>query len=238
MSKRTGFTLIELLVVVAIIAVLVAVLLPALGAARDTARGAVCLSNLRQLGMAHLFYLRDNNDTFVYERVTTWGGADGYDWYLEGFYDYLPPPKAGIQQVYLCPADPLPWTKTDASGNQINVRVDSKKGPAIYVKISLSYGIHERVCPYMAGASAYQYWRFRRLCHVPDPTLLPLLGECLDYRMKENMDLFKYLHRGGKSLNFLFADGHVAPFDYPPPIYPNAASSTFDYNAYQKAVAP
>jgi len=65
----SGFTLVELLVVIAIIAILAGLLLPGLSAARERTRKAVCISNLRQIGIAIQSYALENSGNMPYGPV-------------------------------------------------------------------------------------------------------------------------------------------------------------------------
>src|SRR5262245_10999419 len=71
LRRRHGFTLIELLVVIAIIAILAAILFPVFAQAREKARQASCLSNMKQISLGWQMYMQDYDETWIF-RV---GGA-------------------------------------------------------------------------------------------------------------------------------------------------------------------
>jgi prepilin-type N-terminal cleavage/methylation domain-containing protein len=81
-SKGLAFTLIELLVVIAIIAILAAMLLPALARSKCKAVGISCMNDHRQLTLAWLMYVHENNDSLLYasEGTRPDPAVDPYVW--------------------------------------------------------------------------------------------------------------------------------------------------------------
>lgn len=131
--KWRAFTLIELLVVIAIIAILAAILFPVFAQAKVTAKGMVCLSNMRQIGYAMQMYVQDNDNTWfpasMYQPMPgfrpqqIWIGYDNANTsYVDGGFwghVYEPaknPPRPGAVDMYIknhdvkrCPMMPQRW---------------------------------------------------------------------------------------------------------------------------------
>jgi prepilin-type N-terminal cleavage/methylation domain-containing protein/prepilin-type processing-associated H-X9-DG protein len=106
-----GFTLIELLVVIAIIAILAAILFPVFAQAREKARQATCLSNLRNVAMAQAQYAQDYDE--LLNRIRGRWVPQGVKWAF-GAQDMLAPYLRN-DAIWKCPSDSIPRDDCDAS---------------------------------------------------------------------------------------------------------------------------
>lgn len=100
--SKHAFTLIELLVVIAIIAILAAILFPVFAQAREKARQASCLSNLKQSGIAGMMYIQDYDETYPISLFINFGNNPPC---VSSFYNAMEPYQKN-SQIMICPSAP------------------------------------------------------------------------------------------------------------------------------------
>lgn len=126
-ARRRGFTLVELLVVIAIIGILIALLLPAVQAARESARRTQCNNNLKQLGIAlhgyhdvwNVFPYRMGGTSFTGTtsvqsneyRVSAFVGLLPYI-EQQALYNLITSRSIGTTGINFPPYGPVPWQTT------------------------------------------------------------------------------------------------------------------------------
>ena len=224
---RGGFTLIELLVVISIIALLIALLLPSLGKARSVAQTAVCLSQLRQLGVVNAVYASDYGGQMAslvgdFEGANSW--RPGQAWFRQNLLDgYMTVETAyprnevssyeeAVEALGACPAFTF----------QVDERAHAPSGltnpyPSVHGYWILSYTVNSlltQINPQFAKPEGNADWLRIALTHeFRRPSMLMVLYE--GYKESTGHDWHKvYLNPNhGDASPILFGDGHAETYN-------------------------
>ena len=199
--SNRGFTLIELLVVIAIIAILAAILFPAFARARENARRASCMSNLKQIGLGIMQYTQDYDETMpVYDWpdsgcVGGTGGGNG----CHGWANVVQP-YVKSDQLFQCPSE--------------------SKGPAIHTAVGYSDYAYSLNMGWLNFSAAPSNFGTVSLSAISQPVQSVVVVDAATGAATNNIytgtkaetGLVTSLTEGMRHLdgiNYLFADGHV-----------------------------
>jgi len=196
--------LIELLVVVAIIAILASILLPTLKRAKDQARTASCINNLRQMGTSVTLYRGDNDEWIpplgMYNPTLNPNVQKINEWpyrlntYMKISTNLLE--RHETRSPFVCPADP----SSDLYQGTQRFWIGYGWGVRSY------YGMNNVLGDNMFGGFAPGYdFRMRKYVKTPDATALYLDG--WDSGINYSFTLVSARHSG--LVNILFCDGHT-----------------------------
>jgi prepilin-type N-terminal cleavage/methylation domain-containing protein len=195
MMKRRGFTLIELLVVIAIISILAAILFPVFARARENARRASCLSNLKQIGLGWMMYTQD------YDELTPI-----YNSWTKNLQPYV---KSG--QLFVCPSaistSPVGTNGCDPTSHNTNLNDWGSYGMngQFISGASLASFVNVSKTVALAESSGKTYVRYMYATHYWNSNYNSQCGDgTTSYTAKDGWATW---HFGGNDI--LFTDGHA-----------------------------
>ena len=212
-----------MLVVIAIIAILAALLLPALQAARDSAKKAVCLNNLRQLYVTFQLYATDYNSSLPKLSGTAGGIDQGslydhiYPWpYFLNPYVAAPAPAFSLGDVSFPATSTYPATKPTIYSCPVLYDQHigwGQKGRTVgnyayAVNLSIVQGSVYNIPP-------FNFPELPNIGAAPNPSIVALLGDSnadpvpntYYSHLDDESTMQRYPHRG--EAQFLMLDGHV-----------------------------
>ena len=207
-SRKGAFTLIELLVVIAIIAILAAILFPAFARARENARKASCLSNLKQIGLGLLQYSQDYDEKMVHKQYGTEGfssvSPDNYKW-MDAIFPYVK-----SEQIFVCPSDPPGSPGRNGNAPYVYYKNWTSANDILGLGRNSSYGSYAINGYYGSGGGGMGEPSTDNLAQLQDPAGTIWIADGLRYVgwYEGNSYEFCFGDNDSPSLNF-FDDGGV-----------------------------